>query len=353
MDFALSKQDSMALKGVAICAMLAHHLFCSTSFDVSQFSSVTLFLGRIGKVCVAIFLFLSGYGVAASYNNLLQRNKIVETIVVWIKAIVKRFAHFYLQYWPVFIIFVPIGVLVFGISLSSRYGESSSNALMLIGDVLGINEYKSYNITWWFNRLILVLYLLSPFLFLGIRNKWTCLPILIVLFYLSLHSYKIHVNCDGLTLYAISFGIGMAWSCHNGVLNACFSKIPRWMILSLSIVGIVCSCILREKGYFGFRGQKADLLLTLSLVVFALSLRQYEFVRKPLSFLGKHSTNIYLTHTFICSYWFMPFVFCSQIAPIIFVTLLTVCIILSLCLEWIKDKAGLYKLQRKIDNYLS
>lgn len=353
MDFALKKEDSMMLKGIAICAMLVHHLFCSTSYDISQFSPLTLFLGRIGKVCVALFVFISGYGLAAGYEKLPQQKRVRDTIDIWIKAVLKRFVHFYLQYWPVFFIFVPLGVFVFDIPLLSRYGESRNALKMLFGDIWGYNEYYSYNITWWFNKLILVLYLLSPFLFVGIENKWTCWPILIALLFLSFNPQIVHVKCDGLTLYAASFGAGMFWSCQNDKINTYFSKSPRWLVFLFSVIGIASFCFFREKGYFGLGGARADLFLTLSIAVFTISLRQYEIVKKILTFLGKHSANIYLTHTFILFYWFMPLIYCCSYAPIVFIILIITCIAISLGIEWIKEKIGVYKLQRFLDYYLN
>lgn len=55
----LTKQDTIAIKGIAILLMLWHHLFLSTveyGVCANSFSS-------IAKLCVALFLFVSGYGL--------------------------------------------------------------------------------------------------------------------------------------------------------------------------------------------------------------------------------------------------------------------------------------------------
>lgn len=66
MNFEISKQDSLIMKGIAICAMLWHHLF----YTHPEYGKFVYELGQLGKVCVAIFLFVSGYGLYKSFNKL-------------------------------------------------------------------------------------------------------------------------------------------------------------------------------------------------------------------------------------------------------------------------------------------
>jgi len=63
-DFTFSSTDSFILKGIAICLMLWHHLF--TTIECGE---VALYWGRLGKVCVSIFLFVSGYGLYVQYSK--------------------------------------------------------------------------------------------------------------------------------------------------------------------------------------------------------------------------------------------------------------------------------------------
>lgn len=65
-DYRLSLNDTIALKGVAIIAMLCHHLF----FQESAYGVGIQQFGIVCKVCVAIFLFLSGYGLSVQYAKL-------------------------------------------------------------------------------------------------------------------------------------------------------------------------------------------------------------------------------------------------------------------------------------------
>lgn len=72
--FTLSNQDTAQLKGIAIVAMLAHHVlqYPPTGFE---YGSLLTTLGVLGKVCVAICLFCSGYGLLAQFSKLMDESK--------------------------------------------------------------------------------------------------------------------------------------------------------------------------------------------------------------------------------------------------------------------------------------
>jgi hypothetical protein len=69
--FVLSKQDTNVMKGIAIIAMLCHHVYTRLPNWVEPYSTYLTTLGELGKVCVAIFLFCSGYGLAVQYDKVL------------------------------------------------------------------------------------------------------------------------------------------------------------------------------------------------------------------------------------------------------------------------------------------
>lgn len=67
-DYRISLNETNAIKGIAIIAMLVHHLF----YEHPEYGEPTFQLALIGKVCVAIFLFLSGYGLSVQYSKILN-----------------------------------------------------------------------------------------------------------------------------------------------------------------------------------------------------------------------------------------------------------------------------------------
>lgn len=71
------KDDTKIMKALAIILMLYHHLYAfpyRISYDyISLFKyndkTISFFIGDFGKICVCIFIFLSGYGTYYVYNN--------------------------------------------------------------------------------------------------------------------------------------------------------------------------------------------------------------------------------------------------------------------------------------------
>ena len=62
-DYRVHFDETQIVKAFAIIAMLTHHLF----YEHAEFGSTVVSIGIIGKICVFLFVFLSGYGMAASF----------------------------------------------------------------------------------------------------------------------------------------------------------------------------------------------------------------------------------------------------------------------------------------------
>ncbi len=112
--------DTRVLKGIAILLMLIHHLFYDESME-GMFGDVSIFgfhvvheMGGWSKVCVSIFVVLSGYGLEVTTKDK-EMN-----LVSFYKH---RFKKLMLNYWFVWLLTVPIGIFVFGHSLNDAYGS--------------------------------------------------------------------------------------------------------------------------------------------------------------------------------------------------------------------------------------
>ena len=98
-------------------------------------------------------------------------------------------------------------------------------------------------------------------------------------------------------------------------------------ILCLLVLGIV----------FLERIKACDKILYDSFIVLIL-IMEYRLLYIPkiikdiFSFLGKHSMNIFLFHTFIFLYWLKDFIYYTRKPIIIFVSLLIPCLIISIAI---------------------
>ncbi|MDD3320932.1 MAG: acyltransferase family protein [Paludibacter sp.] len=332
------------LKGIAICAMLWHHLFTT-----AEYGNFVLFLGGLGKVCVAIFLFASGYGLYVQYNKL-NLSPTKEGVKVGVIFLVKRFVKFYVNYWVVFIIFVPIGVFVFGRTLNQPYGESVNLFKHFIFDVLGVQGFHSYNITWWFNKLIILLYLLFPLLFFLIKRlPWMTLLGLLVVLRFGNHFDLLNANIE-LSVWLFPFALGMFWASKTDILNVLSQKLNKYLFLSISVVFLLGFVWIRTHNIIPhWSATRIDGFLTLSIALFVITyIRNTKYLNMILTYFGKHSINIYMVHTFIFYYWFKGFISSFQHPVVQFLVLLFVCLIISTTLEFVKTKCGIYKLQNQL-----
>lgn len=97
--FALTKQDTAVLKGIVIIAMLMHHLWGCPPVGVEPYTGVLGFLGNVGKVCVAMFLFCSVYGLSNDNNRALSKNSnSINRIMRLVQLLLLRFVKFYSNY---------------------------------------------------------------------------------------------------------------------------------------------------------------------------------------------------------------------------------------------------------------
>lgn len=354
----LSKDDTNVLKGIAIVAMLFHHMYCSIPDWVEPYNGVLYWLGELGKVCVSIFLFCSGYGMSVQYRGVCG---VKDTI----KFLIKRFASFYINYWIIFLVFVPITVFLFNRPLNAAYGENVNIIKRLVYDLFGLQGINSYNITWWFNKLLILLYILFPFIFLCVKKSGIItllLSLAICRFWMVLVGYDYY---GGLYIYQLSFVLGIVWNkwektdvlslykkhgCPIIFKNRIILILVVLLFLALMVVFRMYPIIPK------WTSLRMDAFISIGLSLSVVIVFRYSKVIKQLFvFFGKHSANIYLIHTFYICYWHMFWLHNGFImrSGLNILVLMVMCVLSSLVLEYFKNKIGVYKLLSLVKNKLS
>jgi peptidoglycan/LPS O-acetylase OafA/YrhL len=337
-DFRLSLDESLITKGIAICLMLWHHLF----YEYPEYGSFVFQSAQFGKVCVSLFLFVSAYGLTIQYGKVFDK-----PISGTFKFLIKRFVKFYANYWIVFLIFVPVGIFVFEHSLNVPYG-TASHIKMLIKDILGINYIFSYNITWWFNFLIITLYLLFPFLYF-VAKKY---PILLLVVSGILWQFTIPLLPLAVHEWLFSFSLGIVYVLNIDRINCFLNRINPWLLFgSLLFIFYLLYYVRLYPIIPQFRETRVDGFLTVNIVILLiLTIRKIPKLARAVSFLGKHSMNVYMIHTFIFYYWFEEFIYSFKYPILIFVVLMAICIVISICVEYGKKMIHLPDLIKTINN---
>lgn len=302
----ISLKDSSYLKGVAILLMLWHHLFAFPERlgpgvawqPVWPGVPVEQQLALFGKICVPMFLFLSGYGLARS-----QRQDYL-----------RRALHFIGTCWFYFAVFVPIGLIWFA---DQRMFEGDalrfvSDGRRLLSNLFFINT--TYNGEWWFGRLYLELMLV-----LVLLGRWRSRG-LVALLGLSLLAFAAGVELRGapgslahltgeLLLWQWPFALGWLSARHDlGWLHT-----PRRIMLL--IWALLCG------GLYLFGGIPGLIVAVPFFVLLLLGLPKLPD-SGVLQLLGRYSSPMWLVHSFFCYYYAQPLVYAPG-NPLLVLLLLT------------------------------
>lgn len=355
-EYKLTLDDTNVIKCIAVCAMVIHHLFAGVH---PGYGGGLQYFSMVCKACVSMFLFVSGYGLAVQYSMLLEccaAERRDAKALATIKFMLKRFVKFYLNYWVVFLIAVPVGVLVFGRTLSVAYGADGRAFGGLFLDFWAVKGYGSYNVTWWFNRLIVVAYILFPLLYLAFRSKYVGFAVF-ALFFVWPHNVlfvldKLIPDAQDVLL---AFVFGMLCAKYSDAINRLLNKFNLYFVLLGFVFVTIVFCILNINPYIPFfYGIDTNPYIAVFIAYSVVSFRQlFSLKSRGALFVGKHATNIYLLHTFILGYFFHDFIYEINQPLLMFLAVMGITLGLSVVLGFAKSKLGFYRLQDAITRRIS
>jgi len=353
-EYKFTKTHTQIAKGVAITLMMSYHLFAfpdriqGVSYisimpywmqSVFSNNSVEYFLGGFGKLCVAMYLFLSGYGL---YLSSLSKKKFT------IRDSCKKVIKFMKSYWAVFIIFVPIGLIFFNGSMQYHF-----NIIIFMENFFALSD--SYNYEWWFVRLYIELLLLFPLIKLILKRGIIASVLIISGLYIGsigmelifkilpqlsfLEKTLIFQDIKSILFWQMTFSIGCLTAKFN--LFSCMNKRISYKKLNINVfhIAMILVIIIVRIGFTkvcNSLGKDNDTYIDFILApLFILACTNFLYTNeichnmseKIFLLLGKHSTNMWLTHSFFCYYYFQRFVFMPKLSILIIIWLAA----LSLC----------------------
>lgn len=331
---ALTLKDTNVLKGVAIVLLLFHHcLYTGEGYNDLVIHGHPVFqnIGEFSKLCVALFVFLSGYGLTAKT----MKDGGIGNLWCFYRH---RYMKLMLNYWVVYLIFVPIGVLFFHRTFPVVYGENWW--FKAIVDFLGLHQAvighpHGYNATWWFFGVIIIMYLIYPLLWRYRRIWFLMIPIGVMT--PTVASFIPFFGPSDFGHYFLAFVCGLVFAYKKIELGGA-NLIEKMFLLLLFLL----ACFFRFYAWNVFMWDAG--IIAIGLVLYSMICIP-QWISAVLAFLGKHSYNIFLFHTFIYYYWFHDCIYWSRNPIIIPLTLLVVCIPISMVIEWLKSKLCFSKLQ--------
>lgn len=346
-----SKTDTLCMKALAVFLMLAHHLFSFPEklkdgaeyislYTLSDGRSIELLLGNFGKLCVALFMFLSGYGIYISYKN--SSKGITDNIYKRVKAV-------YIKYWQIFFIMAPLGLLIGSDKITYSICDWIKNLFALD---------TTFNDEWWFITTYVIILFLFPFIIRWVDRKRSN-PVSDIIILIT---FNVFVNTILISLMQnqdifSSFRSAYFWQkssvalsiipmftigCYMAKYNI-FSQVHKLFHYEISkkLAGIFMLFIifvLRQNWAMrtNWGWDRLDFIYAaIFCVSSSLILHRLEPVKKALSFIGKQATGIWLVHSFFCYYYFQGFTYALKNPVLIFLITLAISFAISYAVSFI------------------
>lgn len=354
-----SKKSTLVTKGVLIILLLMHHLFYGDAigrFGVATIVKNDIFLTEIiqfGNICLGGFAFLSAFGIAKKIKTIgtedhAKRLKVtllrfikVEAAVFFVYVLAVLYKHFVMNepikefYMGARNQFEPIYMIIDGLGLASFFGT------------------KYLNSTWWYMSFAVALIFAMPIIsWLYEKFRYVLIPVSLML-PLVIFNSNIYFS-----LLLSSAVLGTAFA-YEGWFEVLHQKLQgtnkKQYILRKSLAFIVAVLLLFVAFEMG-NNIASHYMYPFGIMIAFLC---YEFlesipgIKHILMFLGKHSTNIFLIHSFIYLYFYEEFIYSFGYDWLILLVLLLLCLIVSAVVELLKVILGYNKLLEVIAKKMS
>lgn len=349
-----TKEHTMQMKGIAIIILLFHHCFLNAQrwatvpyeklattkgwgyypISFAPFSSHTIqYLASFSKICVAMFVFMTGYGMWVSYES--QKKKTTMSNYIK-KRMVTLMTGFLIIFVVTEVLAIPTGRFI------EVYGHDFRSVVYMIIDALGLAKLLGtplFCLTWWYMSLAIVLIMIFPFVH-SIMEKYQW--VVVVASIIVPRACGFGQSTD-LFRYLLAYTLGMYFAQHDllaRIKEKFMEQNVEGKLLSLivSLIGLAVIIKCRQNAWIGWKyldfwdGFAAMYVIVLSYIY----ILNGKWIVKGLGFLGKHSMNIFLIHSFYRDVFFHEFTYSFYYAWLDYIVLMAISLVTSIVLEWFK-----------------
>lgn len=342
-----TKDDTNRVKGVAIILLLFHHCFVSPGrYSAYRIAfplfpeSIVNYLATEARICVAVFTFLSAYGMTCAYKRQMENGKKLSDVVPGeyrhrLVSLIGGFAFIYA-------VIVLWGTLVMKDERIRIYGTGKGCIFYMLLDGLGlagIAHTPTYLFTWWYESLAIVIILILPLLIFLYKKcgTWVILAGSFLLAFL--------IPVDNTSPYETLQIQNYLFCICLGIISADRNLIARFRKTGKNAGIRILKCIAELAGLGvvlelnrRFSGLPVQ-VLTEGTGAFLIICLTYEFIgRIPvigriLGFLGIYSGSIYLIHNMIRGAWFGAALYSLRYPALIVAVLLLSSLLISIAIS--------------------
>ncbi len=357
-----STYDSMLVKGVAIILLMFHHCIMATGvkgYDINYFpftsSHYPILICDTFKLCVGMFVFITGYGLYKSICNIEFNSR---SVFNWTGTrLVKALSGFWVVYVLVFITTYLVDRLPYRVYVSAPT-KMDGSWLYAILDFLGVAHIFETPMlvgTWWYMSALVVMIVFFPLIFkISERFGYVVMGLMIIL--LPRVANIGFPGTKNIFSFALAYVLGMAFAKYNLFekqmnINPFKKYKVIWDILLFFVYIILFGLIVYITQRLG-RKYLWEFNYCIAPVIVILFCNRY-FRRIPilnyaLMYIGSHSLNIFLIHTFIRWVYLKDFIYSFKYAILIPFVLLAITLAISIFVELLKRLVGYDKLVSKL-----
>lgn len=355
-----TKKDTSLVKGVAILMMLFHHCFESTGryagFEMNFFpltESQTVTIASFFKICVALFVFLSGYGIAKTLEKTPEDG--------YKRQICRRTFSLMSGFWFIFVLSIISSAIIMP-SMLNVYNDPYiiNRFIFVLYDFLGLSELFGTPTligTWWYMSLALIIIAIMPVLY-RFYKKYGMIALLVVTFLFNgfiKHAFDDKIVNFDMIRWTFTLELGMICADKDLLVKI---KEFKWIkknrvvdyILKLFVYSAILGLCVYERRYMDCNvSYLRDGIIPLFVVIYCYTiLAPIPGLRNILWFLGKHSMNIFLSHTLLRAFFLKDFLYGLKYSMLTFGVLLVLSVLLSIIIDLLKKYTGYDKLCSKI-----
>jgi len=353
-----SRRDTKVIKGIAIILMLYHHLFAFpdripkgvlyTSLFTIAGNTIAYWIGAFGKICVALFVFLGGYG---TYISIQESTNKVDLLIA------KKIKNLFIIYWKVFAIFIPVCIL-FNISRVPK------NLEVFLWNFTGIKI--SYNGEWWFFTPYIFLLILFPMMKKFIDSKMGFWEKIFIIFLINTFiAFVIPTFTD------FSWGKQLPSSLFWSKLVAALNLLPGFLVgctcAKYNIISKIKEISLKGGGLFTpfmslicialifYMRKKTGIiydfvyapLFSISCILTLQNRFLIKYIYPVLEKIGTKGTIIWLTHSFYCYMLCPKIIYAPRFSILIVIWLCLLSYLTAIIIQFFYNE--IYKLYLYID----
>jgi hypothetical protein len=293
----------------------------------------TVNICNMGKICVAIFAFISGYGLLMSYNRKTTNaskwvySRIVKTLGgFWIIAAFSMIICQLVDGRVGYIYFKDVGFI--------------KGAVYFVTDFFGLASLfgtPTFCGTWWYISIALVFIVMVPALAKLQDNLGLVLIIIIImprvfsLDILGKSNFASFFPAFVIGMIALKYDLVNRWM---HIWNTGIKKVLK-LVLMIAVL-YLCYLLYTQVSSAAYCELRWGFIPFVFILFFVEYITGLPFLKKILFFLGKHSMNIFLIHTFYRQYYLKDFIYSFSHVTIIVTVLLLMSLATSVLLEVFK-----------------